>query len=145
MPAGALERFVAARKLERGGRFVPNDIVELADQFGVSFEAMSRALEEDELIESGSTEYLLSRRFEPRYDPHAESWFMTDATRTAVSPRFQRLAVAAYVNRQVSEGTLAKLLRVDRIEARGVALALSEDDDRESLEQAGNHMTEGKQ
>lgn len=138
MPAGALERFVATRKRERGGRFVPNDIVELADQFGVSFEAMSRALEEDDLIESGSTEYLLSKRFEPRYDVRADTWFATDAARTVVSPRFQRLAADAYIRRQVSEGALAKLLRVDRIEARGVVLALTEEEDREALERSSD-------
>jgi Zn-dependent peptidase ImmA (M78 family)/DNA-binding XRE family transcriptional regulator len=134
MPCGALERFVATRREERGGRFVPNDIVELADSFGVSFEAMCRALEEDGLIKSGAFEYLSSRGFEPRYNERAENWFATDADRSAVSSRFQRLATAAVVARQISEGTLAKLLRVDRVEARAIVRDLMNDSTGDGLE-----------
>jgi Zn-dependent peptidase ImmA (M78 family) len=131
MPTGALERFVASRRQERGGPLKPNDIVELADQYGVSFEAMGRALEEEELIKKGTIEYLVSaKKFSPRYDERADACFAVDACREAVSPRFQRLAVRAHAARSISEGTLAKLLRVDRIAARSLAIKLAEEFER---------------
>jgi Zn-dependent peptidase ImmA (M78 family)/DNA-binding XRE family transcriptional regulator len=134
MPAGGLERFVSTRRQERGGRLVPNDIVELADTFGVSFEAMCRSLEDDALIRPGVYDYLNLRGFKPVYDSRADSWFSADADTDLVGFRFRRLAVAAYLERQISEGSLAKLLRADRIEARAIVRRLVGDGDTLSLE-----------
>jgi Zn-dependent peptidase ImmA (M78 family)/DNA-binding XRE family transcriptional regulator len=125
VPAGGIERFVTARKRERGGKFLPVDAVELADQFGVSFEALGRALEEDGLVKTGTTDYLLAKGFVPKYRPGAELVFTQDNSPAPLSPRFQRLAVSALLQRKISEGTMARLLRTDRIGARGIVLELA--------------------
>jgi Zn-dependent peptidase ImmA (M78 family)/DNA-binding XRE family transcriptional regulator len=143
MPTGALERFVSARKQERGGQLKPNDVVELADNYGVSFEAMCRALEEEDLIKKGTTAYLLSKQFAPRYDERAEACFAVDASREAVSPRFQRIAASAFVERQISEGSLAKLVRMDRIAARDLVLALGEEAAQAEIDRPVPRSSEG--
>jgi Zn-dependent peptidase ImmA (M78 family)/DNA-binding XRE family transcriptional regulator len=128
MPGGALERFVVARRQERGGLFKPSDVVELSDLYGVSFEAMSLALEEDSLTKPGSTAYLLAKGYEANYGPHVESRFAADADPRPVSPRFRRLAATTFQERQLSEGALARLLRVDRLTARRVVRELAEEE-----------------
>lgn len=144
IPSGALERFVLTRRQERGGTFKPSDVVELADLYGVSFEAMSRALEEDGLIKAGSTAYLLAKHFQPNYDEHAESRFAADADRGLVSQRFRRLAVTAFLQRRLSEGNLARFLRVDRIEARRIVRLLAENDLRAGEESSASMQTGGE-
>lgn len=136
MPTGALERFTTSRKRERGGKFVPNDIVELADSFGVSFEAMCRALETDELIKKGTADYLLAKRFDPRYGKGVDASFAADASPLSMSSRFRRLAVAAHINEQISEGTLAKLLRTDRSVARQLVMDLADEEERSASRQS---------
>ncbi len=124
IPGGALERFVTARRRERGGMFKPSDAVELADLYGVSFEAVIRALDEDKLIKEGGAANLLAQRYEPKYEPTTEVRFGADADTDSFSRRYRRLAAMAYLKRALSEGALARYLRVDRIKAREIVLLI---------------------
>lgn len=118
IPPSAMERLVGARKRERQGKLLVSDLDEFAADFGVSMDAMCRALEEDGLIRAGVSEFVRSQGYKSVASASVTQFFESDGANTVMSHRFERIAVAAFLEEQISEGTLARLLRVDRLEAR---------------------------
>ncbi|MEZ4296158.1 MAG: XRE family transcriptional regulator [Polyangiaceae bacterium] len=130
IPTAAVERMVRARKQERNGKFLVSDIDEFAHTYGVSFEAMCRTLEEEELVRSGTSEFVRSQGYKSEPTATESAVFASDAANSATSYRFQRLAIEAFLDHQISEGALARLLRMDRIDARDLVHRFLDDQER---------------
>ena len=97
----------------------------LYDFYFVSVEAMMLRLEELRLLPGGTWERLRDRGFKVREareqlgltpHPHADD---------ALPMRYQFLAARAYQEAELTEGELVRLLRVDRVQARRIVLALT--------------------
>jgi Zn-dependent peptidase ImmA (M78 family)/DNA-binding XRE family transcriptional regulator len=118
MPAPAVRsRF---RELaEAQGRFSPRALVYLALAFHVSVEAAARRLEQLRLFKKGTFDALQSAGFkaatvgsvvrEDAAEPAARAPFL---------PRCTQIALEAYEQELISEGELAGMLRLGRIETR---------------------------
>lgn len=120
MPASALRRRFAAI-LEVDNKFTPRQLVLLAHGFHVSPEAMCRQLERIELLPKGTFESLRERGFNAAFvrgiigDPAPARQQLLPVT-----PRLAQLASSAYRRGLVSEGQLARMLSLDRVEVREV-------------------------
>jgi Zn-dependent peptidase ImmA (M78 family) len=125
MPTSGLRRkFNDAARL-RKGKITPADLCRLANYYFVSVEALTRRLESLHLVPSGTWDRLQDRGFKVReaqdvlqLQPHRYS-------EQALPPRYQFLAAEAYQREQLTEGQLAHLLRVDRVEARRIVQKLT--------------------
>lgn len=119
MPASALRRRFAAI-LEADKKFTPRQLVLLAHAFHVSPEAMCRQLERIELLPKGTFDSLRERGFNASFvrgiigDPAPSRQLLP------VTPRLAHLASSAYRRGLVSEGQLARMLSLDRVEVREV-------------------------
>lgn len=122
MPATGLRRryheLVRQRKLEGRGGATPGDLCHLAHFYFVSFEAMTRRLEELGLVKAGTWQRL-----------HQQGLRVNEAQRLLglqehpvddelLPSRYRYLAVEAWQSGELSEGQLASYLRVDRLSAR---------------------------
>ena len=124
MPASGLKRRFHKMTQARTGGTTPADILCLADLFQVSFEAMTRRLECLGLIKPHTWDRLSNTGFRVN-----EARQLLDLTSpppdTELLPlRFCYLAVEAWSNGELTEGQLARLLRVDRTTARQLAANL---------------------
>ncbi len=130
MPTQSIRQRFHAMHQEKG-RVTPADLLNLAHYYGVSFEAMIYRLEGMRLIPSGVKAKLDERGL--RVKEAKEKLGLEDiaAERGKLPIRYQKLAVLAYDQGQLSEGQLAQFLQVDRLDARNIALEIgwSEDDD----------------
>ncbi|RAL68823.1 Transcriptional regulator [Dehalococcoides mccartyi] len=125
MPTSGLRRkFNDAARL-RKGKITPADLCRLANYYFVSVEALTRRLESLHLVPSGTWDRLQDRGFKVReaqdvlqLQPHRYS-------EQPLPPRYQFLAAEAYQREQLTEGQLAHLLRVDRVEARRIVQKLT--------------------
>jgi Zn-dependent peptidase ImmA (M78 family)/DNA-binding XRE family transcriptional regulator len=119
MPAGALRaRFKDI--LESDKRFTPRHLVFLSQAFHVSPEAMCRQLEKFELLPAGTYESMRERGFNQDF---IRGIIGDPAPRPAtppVPPRLAQLASSAHRRGLVSEGQLARMLELDRVEVRGI-------------------------
>lgn len=119
MPANGVSRRFADRCRANGNRFTAMDIYTLAQQYQVSFETMTRRLEELRLLPKGTWDRLNASRIRPRDLVQEES-------KPAASPpsrfprRYVELAVRAFDRELISEGELAEFLDTDRIGAREI-------------------------
>jgi Zn-dependent peptidase ImmA (M78 family)/transcriptional regulator with XRE-family HTH domain len=134
MPAALVRRRFSDLQRETGA-FAPRHLILLAHQMAVSEEALCRRLEELSLLPAGTWESLRDRGFSgelvrrvlgDRAAPEA----------SAVPPRQWFLAAEAYRRGLLSEGQIARMLRVDRVEVRGMfdALGAEEDDGVDSFQ-----------
>jgi Zn-dependent peptidase ImmA (M78 family)/DNA-binding XRE family transcriptional regulator len=128
MPApGLSRRFNEIKRARAGASGVPGgvtvaDLLTLAHYFFVSFEALTRRLEELRLVTSGTMDRLRQSRFAVR-EARAIVGLPDRPDSAAMLPvRYVYLALQAYRDGVLSEGRLARFLRVDRVEARGLAL-----------------------
>ncbi|MEZ4453013.1 MAG: XRE family transcriptional regulator [Nannocystaceae bacterium] len=113
---------VSARFGERRGRgdgFTVADLVSLAHEFGVSFQAMCLRLEELGLLRRGTYDRLAVKRFQPE-NAKAELGLEPQTRKERMPRRFVQLALTAYEKAEISEGELANFLRIDRLDARRV-------------------------
>lgn len=96
----------------------------LANEYGVSFQAMTLRLEHEKLLPTGTYARLQDRNF--HVGEAQEKLGLTPVSgRDDVLPvRYRYLAVAAYDSGLINEGRLARLLRVDRVEARAIIQAV---------------------
>jgi len=112
------------------GKFTPRDLLLMAHAFRVSTEAMCRRLEQLDLLLRGSYESLRKKGLsmesirqvlgEPESEP-----------RVTVPPRFAALIAGAYGRGLLSEGQVAEMLAVDRVEAREILDAFGADEEGE--------------
>jgi len=135
MPASLVRsRFQDMRR--EAGRFSPSYLVLLARYFHASEEAMCRRLEELQLLPGGTWDSLRDRGFSGQHVRSVLGGSDAEKRDAVATPRLWLLATEAYRRGQVSEGQLARRLRMDRIEVRAMLDALggeAEEDDLESL------------
>jgi Zn-dependent peptidase ImmA (M78 family)/transcriptional regulator with XRE-family HTH domain len=117
MPAASVRRGFDAT-VRSTGDFRVADLCRLSRRFFVSFEAMSRRLEDLGLIPAGTFRDLKESGFKVRR-ASAALGLAPEAAETEIYPeRYRHLAVQAYLQGRLSEGQLARLLGGDRIAAR---------------------------
>ena len=123
--AGVRARFHAIQRA-RGGlaSVTPADLLTLAEYYGASLEALTLRLEDLRLLPPGTWERLKSAGFKVR-EAQALLGMARAAQREGALPgRYQRLAAAAFQAELLSEGQLARFLRVGRVEAREIVQRL---------------------
>jgi Zn-dependent peptidase ImmA (M78 family)/DNA-binding XRE family transcriptional regulator len=118
MPSSGLTRRFQAMKRSKEGPVTPADVLALAHLYQVSFTALMLRLEELRLIALGSWDRLRDAGFKPNdarrlldLDPVAQK-------RPPLPYRYEALAVRAYVMGKLSQERLAKILRLDPVDAR---------------------------
>ena len=107
------------------GTVTAADIVQLARFYSVSMEAMTLRLEEMQILRQGVWEEWRK----PGKVPEARvdrSRSVPPCHRQRLPLRYRYLAVQAYARADISEGALARLLRLDRVAARGVVQELTQ-------------------
>lgn len=124
LPAASLRRrfHEAARQRRREGGEgpTPADLCHLAHYFFVSFEVMTRRLEELGLIRPGTWKRLGQQGFRVREAERLLGLQERPADDELLPTRYRYLAVEAFQQGELSEGQLAAFLRVDRLTARRV-------------------------
>ena len=126
MPQSGLDRQFQARRMANGGRFTVIDIVGLADAFEVSFEAMTRRLEELTLVRRGLFDQLRDQRFRPE-EARRELGLTRGRSRPDAFPQpYLALVIAAYRESLISESEFADFLGLDVIDARELYQSRSE-------------------
>ena len=123
LPSGGLSRAFNDRVRANGTSFYIADLIALADLYLVSFEALTRRLEELRLIPSGTFERLKLRRVRPE-ETRRELGLARPVARPPqrFPTRYVSLAVQVFDQDELSEGDLAEYLDTDRVTARGIYL-----------------------
>jgi Zn-dependent peptidase ImmA (M78 family)/DNA-binding XRE family transcriptional regulator len=119
LPAAAVRsRF--AEIVQDAGRFSPRHLVILAHANNVSHEAMCRRMEELSLLPAGTWESLKDRGFSGRLASEVLGDAALHVQQQVIPPRLWLLVSEAHDRGLLSEGQLAGLLRVDRVEIRSM-------------------------
>ena len=125
MPSNGLKRRFHELSRLRQGKITPAELCRLAHYYFVSVEALTRQLETLYLLPSGTWDRLRDSGFKVReaqtileLEPHPPANHLLPL-------RYQYLAVEAYQRGDLTEGQLARFLRVDRVEARRLVQALT--------------------
>ena len=125
MPAVGLRRRFNELARATDGRVTVAEICRIARHYFVSVEAMMLRLEQLRLLPGGTWERLRDRGFEVR-EAQAQLGLTPRSPADRLLPlRYQLLAVRAYEEGNLSEGELARLLRVDRVSARRIVQELT--------------------
>jgi Zn-dependent peptidase ImmA (M78 family)/DNA-binding XRE family transcriptional regulator len=118
--------------LESTGDFQVADLVRLSDLYLVSLEAATRRLERLGFVKQGMWNMLKSRGFSHKRARDRLGLAETSKKPPELLPeRYRQLAVRAFQQDLISEGQLARFLRVDRLTAREIV-------DRESVRDIGS-------
>ena len=135
MPASLVRRRFQDMRRE-SGRFSPRHLILLARYFHVSEEAMCRRLEDLGLLPEGLWDTLKERGFSTEHVRQVIGDSDAERRDAVATPRLWLLATEAYRRGLLSEGQLARMLRMDRLEIRAMLDALggeAEEDDLGSL------------
>lgn len=124
LPSLGLTRRFAAHRRDRGGRFTAGDLLQLAALYEVSAEAMALRLEQVGVIASGWWRSLRTRGFKVEEARRLVGLQARTADTEVLPTRYRYLAAEAFLDGTLSEGQLAKLLRLDRRAARDLVHAL---------------------
>lgn len=125
LPAtGIVRRFNELRR-SRGGKVTPADLCVLAHFFFVSVEALTRRMEELDLIPAGTWDRLKQQGFKVGEAREILELPERDETDRLLPTRYLYLAAEAHEEGDLSEGQLARFLRKDRVEARRLMAKLS--------------------
>jgi len=124
--AGITRKYQDIRK--NRDKFSPYDLVEMANYFGVSFEAMCYRLEGLGFIRAGTREKLSSQGFKVREAQEYLGLMPLSENRQRLPLRHQLLAVQALEQGIISESYFANLFEEDIIKAREIANALRNQD-----------------
>jgi len=145
MPAvGLRRRFHQVSRTQLKGA-TPADLLQLADLFQVSFEAMARRLENLGLVRRHAVDKLLNEGFRVCESRELLGIASRPPDSELLPSRFRYLAVDAWTSGNLSEGQLARMLRVDRTTARRLAAELSRRLDRNENRIKGAVETEMEQ
>lgn len=125
MPASGLRRRYHEIQRSRGGRVTPADLCTLADLYFVSVEALTRRLEDLNLLPSGTWDRLRGAGFKVREAQALLGLAERSEADHLLPIRFRYLATEAFERGELSEGQYARFLRVDRLEARRIAEELA--------------------
>jgi Zn-dependent peptidase ImmA (M78 family)/DNA-binding XRE family transcriptional regulator len=124
MPAGSIRR--RFDDLQRdAGRFSPRHLIVMAHQFNVSEEALCRRLQELGLLPDGTWDSLRERGFSGQHVREVFGDAPQEPT-VILPPRLWLLAAQAYRQELLSEGQLARLLRLDRVQVRSIIDTLAD-------------------
>ncbi|CAN1210433.1 HTH cro/C1-type domain-containing protein [Tumidithrix helvetica PCC 7403] len=108
------------------GKFTPTNLFTLAHYYGVSVQALIYRLEDMKLLPVGTWDRLRDRGLKVR-KVQQEMGLEAIVQRTDMAPiHYQHLAIEALDQGLITEGRFAKLLDVDRLEARRIAEVLRE-------------------
>ena len=132
MPAIAVRGMFESYK-SADGKFSPRNLIMMAHSFNVSIEAMCRRLEKLSLLKNGT------------YDSLKDKGFNRDAVKEVLGdpvqnqplvmpPRIAILATDAYFQGLLSEGQVAEMLLLDRVELRKLLDVLDTEGFDESFE-----------
>lgn len=125
MPVAGLKRRFLDVTQTRAGGATPADLVCLADLFQVSFEAMTRRLENLGLVRHHTWDRLSNAGFRVNEARRLLDLASPPPDTELLPRRFRYLVVEAWSQGELSEGQLARLLRVDRTTARQLVTSLS--------------------
>jgi Zn-dependent peptidase ImmA (M78 family)/transcriptional regulator with XRE-family HTH domain len=118
MPSAGLSRRFNDLYRSRGGKVTPADLCRLAHYYLVSVEAVTLRLEDLRLLPAGVWEKLRQAGFQA-HEAQALLGLEATAPKEQLLPtRYLYLAAEAFEREELSEGLFARLLRVDRLEAR---------------------------
>jgi Zn-dependent peptidase ImmA (M78 family)/DNA-binding XRE family transcriptional regulator len=120
MPANGLNRRFSDidRSKEQGVTLA--DIVSLANLYQVSVQALILRLEGLRRLPAGTWENLASEGFKVRHAQHLLGIEANPPMKDLLPQRYQDLAALAHAKEQISEGQVAKFLRMDRVSARAL-------------------------
>lgn len=121
LPSSGLTRRFNAAKQAAGGRLTPALLLDQADLWGVSAEAMSRRLEDLKLIKVGTWDHLVRQGLKPDEGRTLLGLSPREPDSVLLPRRYQLLAVVAYQRDLLSEERFARFLRRDRVGARRAA------------------------
>lgn len=123
MPAALVRRYHADFRTETG-RFSPRHLILMAHTLNVSNEAMCRRLEKLRLVRGGTWASLKDRGFSGETVRQVLGDAVPEQEQATMPPRLWMLAAGAYQRELLSEGQLARMLRMDRLEVRQMLDAL---------------------
>ena len=126
MPAAGLRRRFNEFSRAADGNITAAEICRLAHYYFVSVEAMVLGLEELRLLPGGTWERLHDRGFKVREAQGQLGLSPYPRHERKLPLRFQYLAARAYQEGKLTEGELARLLRVDRVAARRLIQELTQ-------------------
>jgi Zn-dependent peptidase ImmA (M78 family) len=122
--SGLTRRFNDIRRTQ--GKVTPADLCTLAHYYGVSLEALTRHLEDLKLLPTGTWDTLRDGGFKVREAQRQLGLTEIPAPDETLPKRYQYLALMAFEQELITEGQLARFLRMDRLEARRVIEAFRE-------------------
>lgn len=126
MPASGLTRRFESIRRSKQSPLTPADIVALSHLYRVSFQSMTRRLEDLKLLPSGTWELLKNLGFKPNKARELVGLSITE-DKPSLPIRYRALAVQAYVIDKLTEGQLSERLLVSRVEARDVVNELTQE------------------
>jgi len=126
MPASGLTRRFESIRRSKQSPLTPADIVALSHLYRVSFQAMTRRLEDLKLLPSGTWELLKELGFKPNKARELVGLSVKE-DKPSLPIRYRALAVQAYVNDKLTEGQLSERLLVSRVEARDMVNELTQE------------------
>ena len=126
MPAAGLRRRFNELSRAASGKITAAEICQLAYHYFVSVEAMMRRLEELRLLPGGTWERLRDRGFKVREAQRQLGLSPHPRDERTLPLRYQYLAAQAYEEGKLTEGELARLLRIDRVAARRLIQELTQ-------------------
>ena len=121
--AGVVRRFHDLQQT-RSGHITPADLCVLAHLYYVSLQVMTLRLEELDLIPAGTWERLTQRGFKVREAQALLGLPEQPETPDLLPTRYRYLAAEAYLAGDLSEGQLARFVRMDRVAARRMVARL---------------------
>jgi Zn-dependent peptidase ImmA (M78 family)/transcriptional regulator with XRE-family HTH domain len=130
LPQSGVERRFEAAK-EAAGRLTNALLLQQADYWQVSLQAMVLRLEDLRLIKSGHWARLEREGFRPDEGRRLLGLPLTAPDAVLLPRRFQVLALTAYREGRISEGRLAAFMRQDRVTARQTLSVLGLERDEE--------------
>lgn len=117
MPAQPVRRMYQEYQ-EVSGKFTPRHLILMAHRWNVSEEAMCMRLEALKLLKRGTWHSLQDRKFGGEL---VREVIGEQKSTELVPPRLWLLAAEAFAKELLTEGQLARLLRVDRVRLREIA------------------------
>jgi Zn-dependent peptidase ImmA (M78 family)/DNA-binding XRE family transcriptional regulator len=123
MPSSGISRRFSELLNDAGGKMTVAHLVMLAQFFDVSFEAVTRRLEEIGRVGAGTFEMLRKRGFQARKAEKAMG-FENRAPADRLPFRYTYLVATLYGRGDISEGDVMDMLRTDRLSARELLLAI---------------------
>lgn len=125
-PAGVRKRFQEI--VESDKRFTPRHLILMAHTFHVSSEAMCRHMERLELLPRGSYDSMRERGFDREFVRGVLGDLAPTAKTAPQNVRLAQLVSSAYRRELVSEGQLARMLSMDRVDVRQLIDVFGEDE-----------------